>query len=103
MINKICDLLKNYSSPVILCCDENLDTYINKIDTLNLLNKDIKVFSYGSKYNLKEISKYLFSTLSNINKFNPDIILIEVLKQDGIGLVLMDKLIEFSKGNFILL
>ena len=103
MINKICNLLKNYSSAVILCCDENLDIYINEINTLNLFHTNIKVFSYGSKYNLKEISKHLFNNLSNISKLNSDIILIEGLKQDGTGLVLMNKLNEFAKGSFILL
>ena len=101
MINKIYDLSKYYPSSIILCCDENLNIYINKIATLNSSTTNIKVFSYGSKYNLEQISKDLFTNLYNISKLSTSIIIIEGLKQDGIGLVLMNKLIEFSNGNFV--
>lgn len=82
MINKINEICKNYANPVIVCCNENLGYY----------NNSKHIITYGSKNKLEEISKNIFSSLKKADSYLPDIIIIEGVKNEGIGIAIMDRL-----------
>ena len=64
-----------------------------------------KVLSPGMKYkhydNLNEIAKNIFTDLRKVDKFNPDIVLVEGVKQEGLGLAIMNRLIRACSHNYI--
>lgn len=90
MIEKIKSLAQDYKTPIIICCDEN-STYYEHIDCLK----------YGSKNNLEEISKNVFSILRKVDNYKPDIVFIEGVKSDGLGLAIMNRLIRACEYNFV--
>ena len=58
-----------------------------------------KYLYYGDK--LEEISHNIFKLLREADKYNPDIILIEGVSKDGLGLAIMNRLIRASNYNYI--
>ena len=90
MVDKINELLSEYENPVVISCAENMEMYNteNKIDI-------------GSKKNLEEISKNLFTDLRKVDKYNPDIVIIEGVEKSGIGLAIMNRLIRACEYNYI--
>ena len=67
-------------------------------------NKDkfnCKYLSYGSKVNLDEISHNIFSLLREADRYNPDLIIIEGVKKEGLGIAIMNRLIRASSYNYI--
>lgn len=90
MVDKINELLSEYENPVVISCTENIEMYNteNKIDI-------------GSKKNLEEISKNLFTDLRKVDKYNPDIVIIEGVEKSGIGLAIMNRLIRACEYNYI--
>ena len=81
MINKINEVLHEYNNPVVIACTENIKMY-------NIKNK----IDIGSKENLEEISKNLFTDLRKVDKYNPDIVIIEGVNKSGMGLAIMNRL-----------
>ena len=69
--------------------NENKDKYIGK-----------DVLDYGSKDNLEEISSNIFSMLRSADKNESDIILIEGIESNGIGLAIMNRLIRACSHEF---
>ena len=64
--------------------------------------KDIpcmKYLYYGDTLN--EISHNIFTLLRQADKYNPDIILIEGVSKDGLGLAIMNRLIRASSHNYV--
>lgn len=64
--------------------------------------KDIpckKYLYYGDT--LEEISHNIFKLLRQADTYNPDIILIEGVSKDGLGLAIMNRLIRASSYNYI--
>lgn len=94
MMNHIIDLSQKYKNPAILCCMENLEFYITKS-----CNKS--VIPIASKSNLEDYAKNLFSSLHMVSSFSPDVILIEGVKKDGLGIAIMNRLIHVCDGNCI--
>ena len=90
MIEKIKSLAIDYKKPLIICCNEN-STYYDNIEYLK----------YGSKYNLEDISKNVFSSLRKVDNYKPDIVFIEGVKSTGLGLAIMNRLIRACEYNFI--
>ena len=90
MVNKINEILQEYKNPVVISCTENIEMYNtkNKIDI-------------GSKEHLEEISKNLFTDLRKVDKYNPDIVIIEGVDKSGIGLAIMNRLIRACEYNYI--
>ena len=66
------------------------------------LLKDIpcKEFLYYGD-TLNEISHNIFTLLRLADKYNPDIILIEGVSKDGLGLAIMNRLVRASSYNYI--
>ena len=89
MVNKIEELSKQYKEPLILCCKENSAFYSNK--TIIIASKD----------NLEEYSKNLFSSLKNASSLSPDCIFIEGVKQEGLGIAIMNRLLNVCDNNYI--
>ena len=64
--------------------------------------KDIpcmKFLHYGDTLN--EITHNIFTLLRQADKYNPDIILIEGVSKDGLGLAIMNRLIRASSHNYV--
>ena len=57
--------------------------------------------SYGSKNDLNEISHNIFTLLRKADKYKPNLIIIEGVKKEGIGLAIMNRLIRASSFNYI--
>ena len=81
MINEIKELAEKYENPLIVSTTENIKNYNNK-----------NVINMGSKNNLEEIAKNIFSMLREIDKFNADIVIFEGVKSKGIGIAIMNRL-----------
>ena len=90
MITKINEICKNYANPVIVCCNENAAYYHSK-----------SLITYGAKNKLEEISKNIFSSLKKADSYLSDIIVIEGVKNEGIGIAIMDRLKNVCNNNFI--
>lgn len=60
-----------------------------------------KYLSYGDKTNLDEISHNIFSLLRQADKYNPNLIIIEGVKKEGLGIAIMNRLIRASNYNYI--
>lgn len=88
---KIKEISLSYDFPVIITYSENISNY-----------KGLNVIELGSKYNLKEVSKNMFNKIRQAELLNPDIIIIEGIEQDGIGLAIMNRLLNICNSNFIL-
>lgn len=81
MVEKIIALSKEYENPVILCCKENV-TYYSAKQTVAIASKD----------DLVDYSKNLFSSLRKADSFSPNMILVEGVKKQGLGIAIMDRL-----------
>ena len=66
-------------------------------------NKDkyscYKYLSYGTT--LEDISHNIFSLLREADKYSPDLIIIEGVKKEGLGIAIMNRLIRASSYNYI--
>lgn len=90
VVEKIKEIAKNYRFPILLTFSENQQKYNN-----------INVIDIGSKKNLEEISKNIFTKLRQAEKLNPDIVIIEGLEKKGLGLAIMNRLLNACNHHFI--
>lgn len=95
MTQKIIDLSNNYQHATILCCAENAHLY--KRQNSHIQN----VIVIASKNNLREYSKSLFSCLQKASSLSSDILLIEGVKKENLGIAIMDRLFHVCNGNYI--
>lgn len=86
--NKIKEISDSYKMPIILSRTENINQYGNKV-----------VIDIGSDVN--EIARNIFSVLRKVDKFNPDIVIIEGVDPQGLGLAIMNRLIRACEYNYI--
>lgn len=92
MIHKIQEIEGKYTNVVIICSNENANKY-----------KEATVLNYGSKERLEEVSFNIFTLLRKVDKLRPDIVLIEGVKEDGIGLAIMNRLIRACSHNYMII
>lgn len=90
MIKKIQEITQKYRNPLVISCNENAKYY-------DVKNKIL----YGSKDNLNEIAQNIFKDLRKVDSFKPDIVIIEGVKNDGIGLAIMNRLIRACEYHYI--
>ena len=90
MIDKINEIYAKEKNPVILTFDEDLKYFENK-----------NTISLGSYNNLAEISKNIFSILRNIEKESYSLIIFEGLKEEQLGIALMDRFRKICNNNYI--
>ena len=90
MIKKIQEITQKYRNPLVISCNENAKYY-------DVKNKIL----YGSKENLNEIAQNIFKDLRKVDSFKPDIVIIEGVKNDEIGLAIMNRLIRACEYHYI--
>ena len=91
LVNKINTIISNTPNDVlVISTSENLNNYKSKY-----------ILDVGSKYNLDEISKNIFSILRKVDTYNVDLVILEGVSKDGIGLAIMNRLIRACEYNYI--
>ena len=92
MIEKIKELSANWNKVAIICWKEHIEQYK---EVTNL------IINIGSRNDFDEISTNIFSALREVDKIMPDLVFIEGVKQEGIGLAIMNRLIRACGNNYI--
>ena len=87
MVEKINEI-SNEKNAVILCRTSNLEKY-------NATNK----LAMGNT--LEEICNNIFTLLRKVDKYNAEIVLIEGVQKDGLGLAIMNRLLRACAYNYI--
>ena len=90
LVNKIKEITVQYTSPLILSSTENKSFYGDNL-----------VIDIGSRFDLNEIAKNIFTTLRKVDNFSPDIVIIEGVAQEGLGLAIMNRLIRACEYNYV--
>lgn len=87
LIKKIQELEKRQNS-VILCKTKNLDKYESK-------NK----LAMGNT--LEEISRNIFNLLRKVDAYKSDLVIIEGVTKEGLGLAIMNRLLRACEHNYL--
>lgn len=87
MVNKINELIQDKQA-LVVCRDKNFDKY-------NTKNK-IKM---GNP--LEEMAHNIFSILRQVDNYNVDIVIIEGMQKDGLGLALNNRLLRACEYNYL--
>lgn len=111
--NKIKDIIDNCLSqkqkPLVMCLSENAkyfkDVYSKELnkdnsnynDTSNIEN--VEIFDMG--VSLDDMSKSIFTDLRKADKHNVDLIIIQGVSTEGLGLAIMNRLLRASNYNVI--
>ena len=98
MVLKINEIVKEYKNPLIISSTKNINKYNIKNNTKNIKNI-IEIIDMGDE--LEEITKNIFTILRKVDTYNPDIVLIEGVTQEGMGHALMNRLIRACEHNYI--
>lgn len=88
LINKIQETASKYKNPLIITKTKNLSQL-----------KELQTIDMGD--NLEEISKNIFTILRKVDKYNPDIVIIEGVEKEGLGLAIMNRLIRACEYNYL--
>lgn len=88
MVSKINEIANTYSSPVIIAKHENINKYNSKT-----------IIDMGN--NLDEIAKNLFTNLQKADSLFSDIVIIEGVENDGLGIAIMNRLMKACEENYI--
>ena len=83
--NAVDKSIVNRKSPLIICKSENVEFFRNKF-------KDLNIIDMGKT--LEDISKNIFTDLRIADKYNCDLIIIEGVSSDGLGLAIMNRLLR---------
>ncbi len=83
-LDKIDDLLKDYTNPVFLITEETKKT--------GIISSSKNIIELGSRKNLKQIAYKLFDLLREIDKSDYDLIIAEKLPENGLGKAIMNRL-----------
>lgn len=75
---------------VVLSSTENVDSY----------NADV-VLNLGSNLKYEEISKSIFTILRKVDNYKADLVLIEGVKKEGLGIAIMNRLIRACGYNVV--
>ena len=63
--------------------------------------KDKQILVYGEKENLEDVSANIFTLLRKVDSMNVDIVFIEGVKKEGIGVAIMNRLIRACSHEYI--
>ena len=98
----------------LLIYSENIDKLVDRINQEIELEKNVLVLGRTSnleKYNtenkldmgdsLEEISKNIFTLLRKVDLYNVNLVIIEGVKKEGLGLAIMNRLIRACEHNYI--
>ena len=87
MVNKINELIQDKQA-LVVCRDKNFDKY----DTKNKIKM-------GNS--LEEMAHNIFSILRQVDNYNVDIVIIEGMEKDGLGLALNNRLLRACEYNYL--
>ena len=88
LVDRINSEIKNEQNVLVLCKTSNF----NKYDT------ELKLDMGES---LEEISKNIFTLLRKVDSYNADLVVIEGVAKEGLGLAIMNRLIRACNHNFV--
>ena len=88
LINKINEQIKLEKNVLVLGRTYNLERY----------NTENKLDMGGT---LEQISKNIFTLLRKVDSYNVDLVIIEGVKKEGMGLAIMNRLIRACEHNYI--
>lgn len=88
MTKEIDRISKEYKNPLIVCHTSNVEKY----NTQNIIDMG---------QTLEENTKNIFKSLRKVDSYNPDIVLIEGVEKEGLGLAIMNRLIRACEHNYI--
>lgn len=88
MVEYINKTIKEYKQPLVVCHTRNLRIYNTK-----------NIIDMGET--LDEVTKNIFKILRKVDLYNPDIVLIEGVEKEGLGLAIMNRLIRACEHNYI--
>lgn len=91
MIDIANEYLKNSRKPLIMCSDDNLDFFKNEFKGV------VNFISMGNSLN--DISKNLFSNLRKVDSYNIDLVIIQGVEPNGLGLAIMNRLLRACEYN----
>jgi len=88
LVDRINQEIKSEQNVLVLGRTRNLDKYntSNKLDMGDTL---------------EEISKNIFTLLRKVDSYNADLVIIEGVKKEGLGLAIMNRLIRACEHNYI--
>ncbi len=90
MISKINEIITNTPNSLVISTSENKHFY----DCKNILD-------IGSRYDLNEVSKNMFSILRKVDAFKVDLVIIEGVPKTGLGLAIMNRLLRTCEYNYV--
>lgn len=90
LIDYINELLLKNPHSLVISSTENYHAYHSNF-----------VLDVGSKMNLAQISKNMFSTLRKVDDYPVNLVIIEGVSKNGIGLAIMNRLIRACEYNYI--
>lgn len=85
------ECISNSKKPLIMCLDEDLDFFKNEF------KGKVNFIPIGSS--LDDISKNIFTNLRKVDNYNVDLVIIQGVKADGIGLAIMNRLLRACEYN----
>lgn len=88
LINKINEIIETEKNCLVICKNENIEKYVAK-------NK----IAMGNS--LEEISKNIFTILRKVDSYNVDLVIIEGVQKNELGLAIMNRLIRACEHNYI--
>lgn len=83
--------IKNNKKPLIMCLSNNLDYFKNKF------RGTVQIIDMGST--LENISKNIFSDLRKADEYKSDLIIIQGVTSEGLGLAIMNRLLRACNYN----
>lgn len=87
MIDKIKDIAKDKNT-LIICKDKNYNEYDAK-------------YKIAMGNTLEEIAHNIFSILRKVDKYNVDLVIIEGMEKEGLGLALNNRLLRACEYNYL--
>lgn len=90
LTSKIQELADKNKNCLVISSSEN----ISKYNVKNILDS-------GSSKNPNEIAQNIFRLLRKVDNYNSDMVIIEGVKEEGIGLAIMNRLIRACEYNYI--
>lgn len=91
--NAVDDCLKNSKKPLVMCLSDNVEFL------RNIYQDNLEIFDMGSS--LEEMSKNIFTDLRKADNCNADLIIIQGVSTDGLGLAIMNRLLRACSYNLL--
>lgn len=88
MITKIQEMMKDVNLPVVLCRDSHISFYQTD-------------YVIGMGESLEDIAKNIFTVLRKVDQYHADLVLIEGVGTDGLGLAIKNRLIRACEHQYI--